>query len=76
MGQPTDLAFQVLKLEQQLEAYQKLHAEELGELWRILNECKRTLADLAETAVAGSGNGVPGERGAVTRKEAAAGQTR
>lgn len=50
MAQPTDLACQVLKLEQQLEAYQKLHAEELSELWRILKECKRTLAGLADGA--------------------------
>jgi hypothetical protein len=47
MTQPADLAYQVLRLEQQLEAYQKLHAEELGELRQALNACKRQLADLA-----------------------------
>jgi hypothetical protein len=55
MTQPADLARQVLKLEQQLEAYQKLHAEELDELRRTLNECKRALAGLAEKPLDGSG---------------------
>jgi hypothetical protein len=54
MDQPANLACQVLKLEQQLEAYQKLHAEELGELWRTLNACKRALANLAEVPHTGS----------------------
>lgn len=78
MAQPTDLAFQVLKLEQQLEAYQKLHAEELGELWRILNECKRTLADWAETVPDGarSRGGLTGEGGEAARKDAPTGQKR
>jgi hypothetical protein len=54
MAQPGDLAFHVLKLEQQLEAYQKLHAEEIGELRRMLDECKRALADLAHPPTNGA----------------------
>jgi diadenosine tetraphosphate (Ap4A) HIT family hydrolase len=37
-----------LRFEQQLQAYQKLHADELAELWRSLNECKQALAALYE----------------------------
>jgi hypothetical protein len=54
MLQPGDLAFHVLKLERQLEAYQKLHTAEMGELWQVLNECKRALADIASTSQPGS----------------------
>ncbi len=39
------LAGRILKLEQQLEAYERLHAGELAELWQALNECKRAIAD-------------------------------
>ena len=39
-----DLAARLLRFEQQLQAYQKLHGEELAELWRALNACKRELA--------------------------------
>jgi len=38
-------ASRLLRFEQQLEAYQKLHANEFAELWRGLNECKRQIAD-------------------------------
>jgi diadenosine tetraphosphate (Ap4A) HIT family hydrolase len=64
MAQPADLAYQVLKLEQQLEAYQKLHAEELGELWRVLNECKRALAYLAD----GRGDGLTTGRAVIPER--------
>jgi len=43
MTQLNELASRLLRLEQQLTAYQKLHADELAEMWRILNECKRAL---------------------------------
>ncbi|MBI4674186.1 MAG: hypothetical protein HY741_21290 [Chloroflexi bacterium] len=36
----TDLAYRVLKLEQQLESYQRLHAAELEEMRRTLAEIK------------------------------------
>lgn len=68
MAQPADLACQVLKLEQQLEAYQKLHAEELSELWRLLKECKRALAGLADGA---AGPQIPPPAPAWPRDEAA-----
>jgi hypothetical protein len=36
-----------LRFEQQLHAYQKLHTDELAELWRTLNECKQAIASLS-----------------------------
>ncbi len=48
MIQPANLAGRLLRLEQQLKAYQKLHEDELAELWRVLNECKLTVAALEE----------------------------
>jgi hypothetical protein len=39
-----DLAARLLRLEQQLQAYRKLHSEELAELWRALDEYKRDFA--------------------------------
>ncbi|HBY98344.1 MAG: hypothetical protein M5U01_33835 [Ardenticatenaceae bacterium] len=44
MTPPLDLASRLLRFEQQLEAYQKLHTDELAELWRVLRECKREIA--------------------------------
>ena len=43
MHASTDLAARLLRFEQQLQAYQKLHGDELAELWRALEECKRDL---------------------------------
>jgi len=43
MTQFNNLASRLLKFEQQLAAYQKLHADELAELWRVLDECKCAL---------------------------------
>ena len=37
------LACQLLKFEQQLTAYEKLHQGELTELWQALNDCKQAL---------------------------------
>ncbi len=45
MTQPEELARRLLKVEQQLKAYQKLHAEEFEELWQTLNDCKQAIAD-------------------------------
>jgi hypothetical protein len=54
-----DLAARLLRFEQQLQAYQKLHGDELAELWRELNDCKR---DLSANSEAESVNGaVPGD---------------
>jgi hypothetical protein len=39
-----NLAARLLRLEQQLQAYQKLHSEELAELCRALDEYKRDFA--------------------------------
>ncbi len=41
------LACDLLKLEQRLKAYEKLHANELAEMWHTLNVCKQALADIA-----------------------------
>ena len=35
-----DVAYRMLRLEQQLESYQRLHAEELAEIRRALEELK------------------------------------
>lgn len=43
MTQLNDLAGRLLRFEQQLTAYQKLHTDELAELWQMLNTCKRAL---------------------------------
>jgi hypothetical protein len=43
MVQYNDLASRLLRFEQQLTAYQKLHEDELAELWQVLNECKYAL---------------------------------
>jgi len=40
------LASQILKVEQQLRAYEKLHAGELSELWQTLNDCKQAIAEI------------------------------
>ncbi len=45
--QADHIACQLLKFEQQLKAYEKLHAGELTELWQTLNDCKQALASLA-----------------------------
>jgi hypothetical protein len=54
MGHILDVAGQVLRFEQRLEAYQKLHAEELTELWQVLNECKRAIVALCDERANGS----------------------
>lgn len=49
-----DLALRVLRLEQQLASYQRLHAEELAELGRALAQVKDEVLALAPpTAEAG-----------------------
>lgn len=45
MNAPTDIAARLLRFEQQLQAYKKLHSDELAELSRALDECKRELTD-------------------------------
>ena len=42
--QLNDIAGRLLQIEQQLMAYQKLHTDELAELWQTLNQCKREIA--------------------------------
>ena len=44
MAQTDDLACRLLRLEQQLLAYERLHAGEMAELWKILDQCKRAVA--------------------------------
>ncbi len=58
MTQPEELARRLYKIEQQLRAYQKLHAEEFEELWQTLNDCKQAINDVAvlpETPQSGDG---------------------
>jgi len=43
----TDIAYRMLRLEQQLESYQRLHAEELAEMHRALQELKTQVLALA-----------------------------
>lgn len=44
---PSDIAYRMLRLEQQLESYQRLHAEELAEMRRVLQELKDQVLTLA-----------------------------
>lgn len=44
---PSDVAFRVLKLEQQLDSYQRLHAQELEEIRGALAELKELVLALA-----------------------------
>lgn len=44
--QADHIACQLLKFEQQLKAYEKLHTAELSELWQTLNDCKQALATI------------------------------
>ncbi len=43
---PSDIAYRVLRLEQQLESYQRLHAEELEQIRRALEELKELVLTL------------------------------
>ncbi len=49
---PSDLAYHVLRLEQQFESYQRLHAEELEEIRRALLKVKEQVLALASTEAA------------------------
>ncbi len=49
----SDLAYRMLKLEQQLESYQRLHSEELEELHRAVAELKEQVLALAAGELAG-----------------------
>ncbi len=52
----SDIAIRMLKLEQQLDSYQRLHAEELDQIRRALSELKDHVLALAlerENAVHG-----------------------
>lgn len=45
---PSDVAYRVLKLEQQLDSYQHLHAEELQQIRLALEELKALVLALAQ----------------------------
>lgn len=47
MVQETDLSIRILRLEQKLDSYQKLHAEELDEIRLALAELKKQVLDMA-----------------------------
>lgn len=44
---PNEMAFRVLRLEQQLESYQRLHAEELENIRRAVQELKEQVLAFA-----------------------------
>ncbi len=44
---PSDIAYRMLRLEQQLDSYQRLHAEELEQIRRALSELKNQILALA-----------------------------
>ncbi len=52
---PSDVAYRVLRLEQQLESYQRLHAEELEEFRRALSELKELVLAFSKDAPKESG---------------------
>lgn len=59
---PSDVAYRVLRLEQQLESYQRLHAQELEEF-------RRALAELKEQVLALAKKGMSNETGGETKGE-------
>jgi len=46
---PADVAVRLLRLEQQLDSYQRLHAEELEQIRQALAELKALVLGLAQT---------------------------
>ena len=59
MIRETDLPLRILRLEQKLESYQKLHAEELDEIRLALAELKRQVLDTAIPAARGCSDPPP-----------------
>ncbi len=57
MPSPSDLALRVLRLEQQLESYQRLHSDELAEMRRVLDELSREVLALVASRSAVTPNG-------------------
>ncbi len=49
---PTDIAYRVLKLEQQLDSYQRLHAEELEQIRQALAALKDQILALSPEQIA------------------------
>ena len=47
----TELINHLYRIEQRIIAYQQLHAEELAELWKALNECKEAIVTLNQRQV-------------------------
>lgn len=54
---PTDIVYRVLRLEQQLDSYQRLHAEELEQIRRALAELKAQVLALAAQKENADGSG-------------------
>ncbi len=53
----SDIAYRMLRLEQQLDSYQRLHAEELEQIRRDLAELKKeVLALVAEAEIRANGD--------------------
>lgn len=56
-----DIAYRMLRLEQQLESYQRLHAEELAEIRRALEELKTQVLALDAQRQAPSSEELPSQ---------------
>ena len=56
---PSDIAYRVLKLEQQLDSYQRLHAEELEEIRHALAELKELVLTVAQKETTETKSQVP-----------------
>ena len=56
---PSDVAYRVLRLEQQLDSYQRLHAEELEQIRQALAELKDLVLRLAQKDVSVESTGEP-----------------
>jgi hypothetical protein len=56
---PSDIAYRMLRLEQQLDSYQRLHEAELEEIRRALSELKDQILMLASEKEAPTDAGKP-----------------
>jgi hypothetical protein len=56
---PSDVAYRVLRLEQQLDSYQQLHAEELQQIRQALEELKALVLALAQEQAPKTESSVP-----------------
>ncbi len=60
---PSDIAYRMLRLEQQLDSYQRLHGEELEQIRRALAELKEQVLALATVKQESMERGEASEKG-------------